>query len=295
MIEIHKLQKLFGKENVVQQDEVTNSEEYSWYRTPEGVDFGIRKSVVTEEAEELLHVFLTPLSIRPMEDDKTQHAWYELLFNDRTSEHYRVEAGRMLHFQINSQDVEHELFVEAFQNMLSHDIIPVWRDRYSGVFIEPSDLTPATTQQLDELIHTIESDFYMKTSLFIGSSFSSVQEAKKRFDKEAAYFEVVSSYPERTHIYTLSSSLPSLILHQANKEDLSYFQERILKDVDAELLNTVKILLECDLNYTVAAKKLFIHRNSLQYRIEKFSDLTGLDPKTFVDAVTCHLLIMSMD
>ncbi|MGM7700128.1 PucR family transcriptional regulator [Pseudalkalibacillus sp. Hm43] len=297
MTDLHKLKNILGRDNVIQHNhEKGTDEEFLWYRTQEGEELGIRKTAVTSDNEQLLGVFLTPLASRPMDEDQTQSAWFELLYNDRTSDkNYRIEKGRLLHFQINSEDVEHELFVEAFQNMLSPDIIPVWRDRYSGVFIEPSDLPPTTVQQLDELIHTIESDFYMKTTMFIGSPFSSIQEAKKCFDKEEDFYEVVAEYPQRSQIYTLTSALPAILLHQAKRDDLTYVQNQILKEVDTELLNTVKVLLECDLNYSLAAKKLFIHRNSLQYRIEKFSDLTGLDPKTFMDAVTCHLLFLSLD
>lgn len=291
MSELKKLQKFFGKDHVIQHDEEHDVNDYTWYRNANGEEFGIRKTILNEDTRKLLEVFLTPLSARPMKEDQEQHAWYELLFKDRTSEHFSVQEGRLLHFQINSQDVEHELYVEAFKNMLSPHIIPVWKDRYSGVFVEPADYDYVSKNQLDELIHTIESDFYMKSSVFIGSTFTSIPQAKKQFDKESAYYKISSENPSKSRIHTIASALPSLLLHQANHEDLLYIHERIMKDVHPELVRTIKTFLESDLNYTVAAKSLFIHRNSLQYRIEKFTDLTGLDPKTFSDAVTCHLLI----
>jgi DNA-binding PucR family transcriptional regulator len=43
------------------------------------------------------------------------------------------------------------------------------------------------------------------------------------------------------------------------------------------LHETLKKYLECSKNATVAAEQLFIHRNTLNYRIKKIEELTGLD------------------
>jgi DNA-binding PucR family transcriptional regulator len=49
-----------------------------------------------------------------------------------------------------------------------------------------------------------------------------------------------------------------------------------------------------NLNVSEAAKKLYIHRNSMQYRLEKFSERTGLDIRKFDDAVNIHLAILAL-
>ncbi|MCF6136148.1 PucR family transcriptional regulator [Pseudalkalibacillus berkeleyi] len=295
MSEIHKLRTLFGQEHIIEDTDEKNREDFLWYRTAKGEEFGVNKAFLTTESEQLLQVFLTPLADRPTEEDEIQQAWYELLFNNRTSDHYQIQQGRLLHFQINSKDIEHDLFVEAFQNMLSNKLIPVWKDRYSGVFVEGVREPFATTNELNELLLTIESDFYMNASLFIGSPFSSITEAKSSFDIESSYYDLIAKPTQRINIFSLTSVLPTLLLHQSRNEDIEYYQDQIIGKVEPELLNTVKVLLDCDLNLTAASKKLFIHRNSLQYRLEKFTDLTGLDPKTFKDAITCHLLLLSQE
>lgn len=52
---------------------------------------------------------------------------------------------------------------------------------------------------------------------------------------------------------------------------------KILYRYDAVLHETLKKYLECSQNATVAAEQLFIHRNTLNYRIKKIEELTGLD------------------
>ncbi len=293
MSEIKKLQKIFGRNAFVHATDTNETKNYTWYRTPDGEEIGVDLDVLSSDSENLLGVFLTPLSNRPVQEDESQHAWYELLYNNRTPESaLTFELGRFLHFSIHSQDVEHDLFIESFQNMLSEDVVPVWKDRYTGVFVEPQTDHLASMEQLLELLHTIESDFYMKTSLFIGSTFSSITEAKHQFDKESSFYKITTEhFQNKQRIHTLSTVLTKVLLHHSKKEDTHYIYEKILSHVEPDLLKTVKTLLDCNLNHTHAAKKLFIHRNSLQYRIEKFTDLTGLDPKEFDDAVTIHLLL----
>ncbi|KUO95443.1 PucR family transcriptional regulator [Ferroacidibacillus organovorans] len=54
----------------------------------------------------------------------------------------------------------------------------------------------------------------------------------------------------------------------------------------AELEQTVMTFVACDLNMSETARKLYLHRNSLLYRIERIRELTGYDVRRFADAVT---------
>lgn len=60
------------------------------------------------------------------------------------------------------------------------------------------------------------------------------------------------------------------------------FGESFLNDKSSrELLNTVKVYLENNLNVSEASRVLYIHRNTLMYRLEKFNKMTGLDCSKF--------------
>lgn len=67
----------------------------------------------------------------------------------------------------------------------------------------------------------------------------------------------------------------------------------ILKTVsdDNELLNTVKMYLETDQNTSKASQKLYLHRNTLIQRLDKFFNRTGFDCRNFVDAFIIYMLI----
>lgn len=61
---------------------------------------------------------------------------------------------------------------------------------------------------------------------------------------------------------------------------------------DKELINTAEKLLSCNLNISEAARNLYIHRNTLLYRLEKIKNLTGLDIKRFDDAFIFRTIII---
>jgi carbohydrate diacid regulator len=60
---------------------------------------------------------------------------------------------------------------------------------------------------------------------------------------------------------------------------------------ESELLQTLESFFAHDCSPTSTAKSLSIHRNTLGYRLEKITLLTGLDPRRFDDAVQMRLAL----
>ena len=56
------------------------------------------------------------------------------------------------------------------------------------------------------------------------------------------------------------------------------------------MLDTVRVFFRSDLNLTAASRQLFIHRNTLNYRLDKIKKAFGLDLRTFQDAVVFKLI-----
>ena len=59
---------------------------------------------------------------------------------------------------------------------------------------------------------------------------------------------------------------------------------------DEELFSTAEVFLERDLNLSETSRTLFIHRNTLSYRLDKIERLTGLNIRKFSDAVTFRVI-----
>lgn len=61
-----------------------------------------------------------------------------------------------------------------------------------------------------------------------------------------------------------------------------------------DMRNTITAVLDCNLNISTAAKALYVHRNTLVFRLEKLKELTGLCPSQFLNhAMLCKLLFGS--
>ena len=70
------------------------------------------------------------------------------------------------------------------------------------------------------------------------------------------------------------------------------FGKGVLEELDEETLITVNMFLENNLNVSETARQLFVHRNTLLYRLEKLQKSTGLDIRIFEDALTLKIALM---
>ena len=71
------------------------------------------------------------------------------------------------------------------------------------------------------------------------------------------------------------------------------FEDRTIpEELDEETLMTINKFFENNLNVSETSRQLFVHRNTLVYRIEKLQKATGLDIRTFDDALTFKIALM---
>ena len=70
------------------------------------------------------------------------------------------------------------------------------------------------------------------------------------------------------------------------------FGDNVPMDLDEETLNTLNKFFENNLNVSETSRQLFVHRNTLVYRIEKIQKSTGLDLRSFDDALTFKIALM---
>ena len=86
-------------------------------------------------------------------------------------------------------------------------------------------------------------------------------------------------------IYQLPPSLCRMFIQEI-------FETEEMTEFDQEILTTINTFFENNLNVSETARQLFVHRNTLVYRIEKLQKSTGLDIRTFEDAMTLKIALM---
>ena len=86
-------------------------------------------------------------------------------------------------------------------------------------------------------------------------------------------------------IYQLPITLCEMFLSEV-------FKKGSIDSLDQETLFTIQKFFENNLNVSETSRKLFVHRNTLVYRLEKIKKLTGLDLREFDHAIVFKVALM---
>ena len=70
------------------------------------------------------------------------------------------------------------------------------------------------------------------------------------------------------------------------------FEDNTPDRFDEETLSTINKFFENNLNVSETSRQLYIHRNTLVYRLDKLQKSTGLDLRVFEDAITFRIALM---
>ena len=118
----------------------------------------------------------------------------------------------------------------------------------------------------------------------------SYKEAKMALDVGKIFYAEKNVAPYSTLgigrlIYQLPINLCKIFIDEI-------FGDNVPTDLDEETLNTLNKFFENNLNVSETSRQLFVHRNTLVYRIEKIQKSTGLDLRSFDDALTFKIALM---
>ena len=84
-------------------------------------------------------------------------------------------------------------------------------------------------------------------------------------------------------IYQLPTTLCEMFLNEV-------FKKGSIEALDRETLSTIQCFFENNLNVSETSRTLYMHRNTLMYRLDKIERVTGLNLRKFSDAVTFRLI-----
>ncbi len=149
-------------------------------------------------------------------------------------------------------------------------------------------------QQIQE---TLTAQLELKTVVGIGSVVTNIRDLASSYKEAQMAIEVGKVFDiERSInnydnlgigrlIYQLPTTLCGMFLQEV-------FKKNPIDALDQETLFTINKFFENNLNVSETARKLFVHRNTLVYRLEKIKKLTGLDLREFDDAITFKVALM---
>lgn len=288
---LEKLKKHYGSSFVFSSNEPEN---YQWFIHNDGKRFGIHKSKLSRQEKALLEtLFIADASISTLTPEQLQ--WKEIL-SGCVSIRHKVEPFRFLHFFCKTPLNDRDAFLEAISGLFPSNVVVLFETNKNGVIIE-SFYTSEEEIPYEQIKDVITSDFYTDLDLFFGKWQDNYSLAGETYKVERDMFLTVQPFLPPQMFYREADLLPYLLLSTATKEIKRFIRDLLdptLKE-DSELLHSIKVFLECNMNSSLAAKKLYIHRNSLQYRVDKFIEKTGIDVKQFVNALAVYHAILFLE
>lgn len=160
-------------------------------------------------------------------------------------------------------------------------------------------LTDSTPQDLPEyamaLQDTFQNELGLQAVIGIGETVNLLADLPISYQQAAHAMEIGIAFRPNEQIFEHQSLLLERFVADtpidlANGYANSLFNRKTTRLFNEEMLTTIEVFIQKNLNLTDAAKQLFIHRNTLVYRLDKIKQQSGLDLRNFHDAMTFKLL-----
>lgn len=223
------------------------------------------------------------------------------IYNRAKKLHIAAERDRVVYI-IETRHEKDTESMEVLRNMFSED---------EGHFItEVDEKSIILVQELlqgddyDTIAHTSEairdtlnSEAMTDVRVAAGTIIKDISQVSRSYKEARMALNVGKIFysAERVHMYNklgigrLIYQLPESLCRMFIKE---VFTKQQPDTFDDETLQTINMFFDNNLNVSETARQLFVHRNTLVYRLEKLDKATGLDIRTFDDALTFKIALM---
>ena len=158
----------------------------------------------------------------------------------------------------------------------------------------PSEELEKIAQNIE---NTLKNELRVKTSIGIGTVSEHLRELADSYKEAQTAIEVGKVFDTEKSIMRYENLGIGRLIYQLPTTLCEIFLSEIFKKssidrLDQETLSTINKFFENNLNVSETSRKLFVHRNTLVYRLEKIKKLTGLDLRQFDHAIVFKVALM---
>jgi len=159
------------------------------------------------------------------------------------------------------------------------------------------DGNPEIDKEAAEIVACLEKEGIGNVHIAYGTIIGEIKEVSRSYKEAKMALDVGKIFFGERNIIAYSElgigrliyQLPIPLCKMFIKE---IFDGRNPDEFDEETLTTIHKLFENSLNVSETSRQLFIHRNTLVYRLDKLQKITGLDLRVFEDAITFKIALM---
>lgn len=134
---------------------------------------------------------------------------------------------------------------------------------------------------------SVISDLYCRCYVSYGNVIYSAKDIKKSYEEAKECFLLSKTFGIKEEIFCYDKILFEKIVYnidsKVKNEILNRFKDKF-NIFDSEIINTIEEFVNSGLNISDAARKLYVHRNTLIYRLDKITKETGFDIRNFKEA-----------
>lgn len=216
-------------------------------------------------------------------ENSQRSVWYHYLMNDGSKPNQ--DAGRVIHFKTKHIS-DPALYLETLSTLFETVIDAFFISEKTGYIITQDKTVDIAL--IEAQLDLMDDDFSTVTSLYVGTYLNVDTSFKKAFEEETRLFlssnQKVSTYTTTFMNYHFSEIV-------AESSIAKMIQASINKIEDGE--KVIQMLWTNHGNLSKTAQALYIHRNTLNYRLDKFYEDTQLNLRTLSDLVLCYWIINS--
>lgn len=203
-----------------------------------------------------------------------------------------VEVGQ------DKDSIVNEVLRSIFTNQVGDYVTAV--DETNVVLIKSVE-AGCTTEKLTEIADTIvammNAEAMIDVRVSIGTVVNELKDVSKSYKEARMALDVGKIFYAESKVSAYSMLGIGRLIYQLPVNLCKLFIEEIFgdnvpDDLDEETLITINTFFENNLNVSETSRQLFVHRNTLVYRIEKLQKSTGLDLRNFDDALTFKIALM---
>ncbi len=207
----------------------------------------------------------------------------------------RLKKGECFVALISPDRRERESFAFLKRCVEGEDILLQTKEKQIAVvsFVQEE----RSAQELGQFLsQSLYEELGVRARVGLGSAVRSFGEIALSYRQADTALRLSALFHAKGEVHSFREYLLVQMLESIEEEKLKeYVSEARLSGAEnvfgnQDLMNTAEEFLENSLNASLTAKKLFMHRNTLAYRLDKIEKGTGLDIRKFTDAVTFRIM-----